>query len=203
MKNIIVITFLVILFLGCNSEEETTNIVLNLYNDFDKDLYIYLNDWNISIDTNIRDRDINDFTLSRNLIVNKLINSKSKVEFNNQFPHPINTTVSLSGKEPVFLEFNKFDSISLNIKISNKLNNRPLYIQLISFVQKDIIKSDIEHLLFCKKNLEIDLTESIKPFESFKMLDSVKKIGFYDSLRIVPIELKRFNNKLTKLSNND
>ena len=177
-------------FLGCNSEEETTNIELNLYNDYDEDLYILLNVWHFEIDSTAEVAD--PFNLSKNLVVNKLIQSNHKAEFTEEGPHPFNSTITLSQKEPVFIQFNKFDSIYLDLKVKEKINDWPIYVQLISFVKREIIDSKIECLVFHKKKLSIDLTKSVAPFDDNEMLDSINIFGYYDSLMIVPIEFKLF-----------
>ena len=191
---------IIIMFLiwSCKVEKEPANIYIELYNNFEEDLYIYLSIWNVSIENS--PELIDDFNLSKNLVVNKIISSNTKIGFNNQFPHPINTTITLTQKEPVFLEFNKSDSIILNLKVKEHIENYPLYIQLISFSKKDIKAIDIEYLLFHKKKLNIDLMETMKPFEENEMLESIDNFGYFDSINIVPIELMLTKNKVIKLS---
>ena len=98
------------------------------------------------------------------------------------------------------MEFNKSDSIILNLKVKEHIENYPLYIQLISFSKKDIKAIDIEYLLFHKKKLNIDLMETMKPFEENEMLESIDNFGYFDSINIVPIELMLTKNKVIKLS---
>ena len=194
--------YMILLFCGCNSYEKMDCISLELYNNYDVDLYIYLNVWNIEIDDNNIGNDIDNFGRSRNLIVNKLINSNLKVEFNEEDAHFKNSTITLSQKEPVFIKFNRFDSLNLSIEINEEINDIPNYIQLISFTQKDMIKSKKEFLVFHKKTIRIDLTESLKPFEEYEILDSINIFGYYDSLNIIPIELKLIKNEFIQLNNN-
>lgn len=191
----------IFLFFSCKTEKENTNIPLVIYNNLGEDLYILLNVWLVS---NINNPEIiSDFTLSRNLVVNKIIISKTKIDFNNQFPHPTNTTITLTHKEPVFLEFNKSDSINLNLKIKENIKNvenYSAYIQLISFSKKDIAARKIDYLLFSKETLSLDLTESMFPFEDNEMLDSINNFGYFDSINIIPIEFKLVNGILERVN---
>lgn len=178
---------LCVVMVSCQDRNENSILELSLSNTYDEDLYIFLNVWHVSKGFNTEL--IDDFSLSKNLVVNKIISSNTRVEYNNQFPHPFNTTITLTHKEPVFLEFNKSDSIIFNIKIKENIKNYPSHIQLISFSKKEIAASEIEYLLFSKKKLSIDLTKSMSPFEDNEMLDSINNFGYFDSINIVPIEL--------------
>lgn len=187
MNSVIYLALVFTLLTSCNDGVEHYVQPISVHNNFEKDLYIYLNAWNISEVSN--KNSLEDFSLSKYFIVNKIISSKGSIEFNDIKNYTFIKTVALSAKEPVFLEFNKLDSLQINLNIDEQIKKNPIYIQLIAFSKKEVDNRFKNHLLFRRKELNLNLINNWRPFENFEVLDSISKISYYDSLEVYPIEI--------------
>lgn len=180
MKNSIKYLALAFSFLiSCSHDAANTSLKISLQNSFDEDLYIYLNTWEVyDLSNKVISEEIN---LSKYLIANKIIISNRSIEFNDLHNYTFIKTVSLSDKEPVFLEFNRLDSVNINLKINKPNKTNPIYIQLIAFSKNEINNSSSNFLVLKKNDIKLNLIENLRPFEHYKILDSVRKINYFDS----------------------